>query len=324
VESPRKITSRLLRESRRRAALNDRGSKSAALEPARAGPQSARRAGSTIRVNHQAGRWEAIPRALIEDQNLSFLARWFAIWLASRPPGWEIRAGVLPRLLKDRSRPSGHLGRDSTRRALKELQETGYLIRRRYQDSTGKWVWQSCFNATKNVPSAMPWNSVDGESVDGNSGDITNTELAPKLINSTPTTTTDTERSTPTGTEVVVVTSGCELEFPEILKGPVAQSAVTLIERCPAPLRQSVLDEIRMLASKNKVRSPIGLLHRLVERAVSGTFVASQARSKKIQTPQHSGNVSQSDARRSITWSPPVASSEFAQQRLAELRRKWR
>jgi hypothetical protein len=207
---------------------------------------------------------------------------------------------------------------------LKELQETGYLIRRRYQDSAGKWVWQSCFNATKNVASTMPWNSVDGESVDGNSGDITNTDLGSKLINSTPTNTTGTERSTPTGTEVVEVGSGCELEFPEILKGPIAQSVVTIIERCPAPLRQSVLDEIRMLANKNNVRSPIGLLHRLVERAVTGTFVASQVRPKKIQTPQHGRNVPQSVASRSIAWSPPVASSEFAQQRLAELRRKWR
>jgi len=293
-------------------------------DPGSSGAHPPRRVGSIIRVDHQVGRWEAIPRALIEDKDLSFLARWFAIWLASRPPGWEIRAGALPRLLKDRSRPSGYLGRDSTRRLLKELQDTGYLVRRRHHDSTGKWIWQSCFNATKDVASAMPWKSVDGESVDGNSGDINNTELGSKPNNSTPTTTTNTFGTAPTGTEDVVVDLASDLEFPEILKGPTAKSALTIIERCPTPLRQAVLDEIRMLASKGKVRSPVGLLHRLVERAGVGTFVASQARWERNRTQDAGRTWPQSVASGSNSQCPPVATTEFARQRLAELRRKWR
>jgi hypothetical protein len=206
-----------------------------------------RAAGSIVRVNHLAGRWEAIPRALIEDANLTFLARWFAIWLASRPPGWEIRAGALPRLLKDHSRPFGHLGRDSTRRCLKELENAGYLVRKRHHDAGGHWVWRSCFNATKVDASTMPWNSVVGSSGHGNSGDISDTDSSSTLIKSIPTTTTETAGAKSTDLKpVVVVVPMMALEFPKILKGSFAASAQILIDRCPAPLRQPVLDAIRL------------------------------------------------------------------------------
>ena len=290
--------------------------------PMSSGAQPDPRSGSIIRVDHQVGRWEAIPRALIEDKDLSFLARWLAIWLASRPPGWEIRSGTLPRLLKDRSRLSGYLGRDSTRRLLKELEATGYLRRRRYQDSAGKWIWQSCFDATKNVASAMPWKSVDGEPVDGTSGDITNTDLDSRLIESTPTTTTTCGPTAPNGTEAVVVVPLGELEFPDVLKGHLAPSALTLIERCPAPLRQLVLDEIRMLASKGKVRSPVGLLHRLVERAGVGTFVASHRLPARNRAQRVDRTASPAAAINGVSQVSPIATPEFAKQRLAELRGK--
>lgn len=102
-----------------------------------------------IRVARHQGRWEAIPRALIEDARLSFEARWFAIWLTARPPGWEIRAGALPRLLIDRTRCSGHLGRDASKRLLRELETAGYLVRRRRRGARGRWVWESSFDPAR-------------------------------------------------------------------------------------------------------------------------------------------------------------------------------
>ena len=137
--------------------------------------------GSIVRVDTSAGRWEAVPKALIEDARLSAEARWFAIWLCARPPGWEIRASGLPRLLKDQSRPSGHLGRDLIRRMLRELENAGYLVRTRMRDVDGRWVWRICLNATPQVAStidglAVAGPAVAGATVDGEGVDLLQTE----------------------------------------------------------------------------------------------------------------------------------------------------
>ncbi|MEO8461000.1 MAG: hypothetical protein ABI451_10745, partial [Dokdonella sp.] len=260
--------------------------------------------------------------------NLSFLARWFAIWLAARPPGWEIRAGLLPYQIKDRSRPSGHLGRDSTRRLLRELQNAGYLIRSRYRDCNGQWLWRSSFNATKNVASTIAWNTVDGDSVDGVSGDITDTDLTPKLNHSTRTTTTGAEANKATGGQeespVVVVGSTLNLEMPDILKGPLTPSACAIIERCPEAMRQTVLDEIRAVASRGRVRNPIGLLHRLVERVITGEFVATQAKSDRHTHRSNSANATHSGAKSCTSGRDLPVSDDIARQRIAEIRKKLR
>lgn len=125
---------------------------------------------SIIRVDKRTGRWEAIPRSLIEDERLSLQARWFAIWLASRSPDWEIRASVLPRLLKDTTRRNGHLGRDTTKRLLRELQRCGYLVRSRTRTPTGRWCWQSAFRSVAD-PTIAGF-TVDGSSVDGKGVDL--------------------------------------------------------------------------------------------------------------------------------------------------------
>ena len=90
------------------------------------------RSESTIlRVDKQAGRWEAVPVVLITDERLGFDTRGFAAWLVSKPDGWEIRAGALPYLLKDRTAPWGHVGRDKSRRFMRELERAGESRARR-------------------------------------------------------------------------------------------------------------------------------------------------------------------------------------------------
>lgn len=78
-----------------------------------------------IRVDKSAGNWDAIPRALIDDDRLSLEARYLGVWLLSRPNNWEIHAGSLPFLLKDATRCSGHVGRDVAKRLLRELVLSG-------------------------------------------------------------------------------------------------------------------------------------------------------------------------------------------------------
>src|ERR1700690_2085368 len=241
---------------------------------------SAAAVGSIVRVDHQAGRWEAIPRALIEDDRLSAEARWFAIWLCARPPGWEIRAGCLPRLLKDRSRRSGHLGRDLVRRLLRELEDAGYLVRTRIRDTDGRWVWRSCLNARGLVASTIDGSAgdgpaVDGVTVDGKGGDLLQTELIQKKTYSKRTTTTAQPRDSNPSAQDVGVVSVNALQFPEVLAGDAQRLANTLMQQCPAELRQAVLDQVSVYQQQGTLRNPLGLLYRLVQRAKVGEFVAS-------------------------------------------------
>jgi len=52
-----------------------------------------------IRVDKSAGRWEAIPVALINDARLSLDTRGFAAWLMTRGDNWKVQAEALPHLL---------------------------------------------------------------------------------------------------------------------------------------------------------------------------------------------------------------------------------
>lgn len=46
---------------------------------------------SVISVDHGAGGWQAVPRALLEDERLSLAAKGFMCWILAKPPGWQVR-----------------------------------------------------------------------------------------------------------------------------------------------------------------------------------------------------------------------------------------
>ena len=230
--------------------------------------------GSIIRVDTSAGRWEAVPKALIEDSRLSAEARWFAIWLCARPLGWEIRTSGLTRLLKDQSRTSGHLGRDLIGRMLRELENAGYLVRTRMRYVDGRWVWRICLNATPQVAFTIDGLAVAGATVAGEGVDLLQTELIQtKTYLKRTTTTTAPPDSNPSAQNVGVVSID-NLQFPEVLTGDAQRLAVSLIGQCPNELRQAVLDQIAMYQQQGNMRSPLGLLYRLVQRAKIGEFMA--------------------------------------------------
>jgi hypothetical protein len=232
------------------------------------------RSESTIlRVDKKAGRWEAIPVALITDERLGLDTRGFAVWLMSKPDGWEIRAGALPYLLKDRTATRGHVGRDKARRLLRELERAGYLLRTRTQGRNGRWVWRSVFTASSLTIDALAvdGSSVDGSSVDGKGVDLYQTHNYSTRIQSIPNQTT-------AGATQEVVGPTKAVVFPSVLLGAYRASARALIDACPSEQRQAVLDEVAALHDRGAIRgSPIGLLHRLVERAHQGTFTPSYA-----------------------------------------------
>jgi len=222
---------------------------------------------AVLRVDKQLGRWEAIPVALINDSQLGLDTRAFAVWLLSKPDGWEIRARALPSLLKVRS---GNVGRDRTRRFLRELEATGYLTRTLAHSRDGRWIWRYAFRAVPRC-STGDGSAVDGSPVAGKGVDIIHTPRN-STLNEFRLKQTTTEGS-PTLPEDGVVGDGFEIRYPDCLAGEVLASAHTLVAACPTDRRQAVLDEIAAMAAKRVVRNPIGLLHCLIEKAKSGTFV---------------------------------------------------
>lgn len=90
------------------------------------------------------------PTALLDDERLSWKAKGLAAYLLAKPPQWRIDASALARRFKD--------GRDAVLSGLKELEEAGYLVRSRYQNTSGQW-------ATESVLFECPEDAADGTEV---------------------------------------------------------------------------------------------------------------------------------------------------------------
>lgn len=283
-------------------------------------------AGSAIlRVDKSAGRWEAVPRQLIEDHRLELDTRAFAVWLIARPEGWEIRAGALPQLLKNRSK---HVGRERVQRMLRELENGGYLTRSCHRTAGGRWRWHAVFSLVPR-PLTVDGLAVNGPAVDGSTADGSTVNGKPVDIKHTEedNTVRDNTRdqtilnTTTTESGGVAVDTESSIDLPECLRGPQRAAAKKLLAGCPVADRQSVLDEIAAMDLQGRVRSPLGLLCKLVETATAGTFTPSalqrsQARSGEFLAIQRGGTSSrQSNAR-------PEEARVIAKRALAKLRAK--
>jgi hypothetical protein len=236
---------------------------------------------SILRVDQRAGRWEAIPAALINDDRLGLDTRGFAAWLLARPSGWEIRATALPKLL---SSGVSRVGREKARRMLRELECAAYLTRTRRRGRNGCWIWDFSFRPTPfcgNTSSvtidglAGGGSAVDGSAVDGKPVHYLHTLVSNRR---------DQDKLKPTTTAPAapeteaVVGESMEIRFPEFLTGNHLASARKLLAQCPEDQRQGVLDELSAMAAQGVVRYPMGLLRCLVAKATEGRFVPNRSR----------------------------------------------
>jgi hypothetical protein len=153
---------------------------------------------AVLRIKKRTRGWEPVPRALITDSRLQFDTRGFAAWLLAKPPGWDIRIGALPYLLKKERGPGEHIGRDKVRRFFRELEVAGYVTRRRMRKADGQWRWQIEFTdtppTTPTHPRTIDGSAVDGSTtggttVDGSGVDLLQTLNHPKLDQCKPNTT---------------------------------------------------------------------------------------------------------------------------------------
>ncbi|HEY6457639.1 MAG TPA: hypothetical protein VIY90_20360 [Steroidobacteraceae bacterium] len=262
--------------------------------------------------------------ALINDDRLGLDTRGFAAWLLARPDGWEIRSSALPRLLSSRVE---HVGREKTRRFLRELEAAAYLTRARWRDTHGRWIWNYCFRPTPSpeTPSttidgfAGDGSAVGGSAVDGKPVAILHTPISSRSDQSISNATT-----TAAPDKLAVVGGLLEVRFPQCLTGSQLASARKLISRCPQADAQAVLDELSAMIAQGAVRYPMGLLKRLVDRAIVGEFSPNRSLARStLRAPSTENDSLESTigGRTERTTQPQVA-SKVAQRVLSQLQSK--
>jgi hypothetical protein len=118
-----------------------------------------------IHRSHPDENFTILPNATLRDCRLSYTARGVLIELLSHLDGWETNADALWRLAqRERGGKTGE-GRRAIRAAFAELEECGYMVRRRSQKEKGRFVTEIDLYDTPDHRSAATgtsaWDEVD-------------------------------------------------------------------------------------------------------------------------------------------------------------------
>lgn len=84
-----------------------------------------------IRIRHRR-EFTVVANQLAQDNRLSLRARGLFLYLYSLPDGWDTSTLAISQVVPE--------GRDAVRTAARELEDLGYLIRRRMHTERGHWV----------------------------------------------------------------------------------------------------------------------------------------------------------------------------------------
>jgi hypothetical protein len=120
---------------------------------------------------------EPIRREALQDPRLSFKATGILSFLLSLPDNWRTDAARLSKAKNSRGKVKE--GRESIQNGLQELEDTGYLVRRKYQNEHGRWTWDWRYGddpadlVEQVVSAGQTGNGLpgDGSTVDGSTGD---------------------------------------------------------------------------------------------------------------------------------------------------------
>lgn len=93
-----------------------------------------------IHRSHPDDQFAIIPNGALRDPNLSYVARGVLHELLSHSDGWETNADALSRLARQHRGDKRGEGRRAIRAAFGELEEQGYIVRRRVQREGGKFT----------------------------------------------------------------------------------------------------------------------------------------------------------------------------------------
>lgn len=134
-----------------------------------------------LRVKKRDHPFVQVDKRAIQDQQLSWKAKGLLCYLLSKPDDWTVRISHLKKQSTD--------GRDSTRTALNELIDSGYIEKNRQHEEDGKFAgFEYIVLESPNIPSQSIYGkSVNGLSVNGKpddgKSDTTNIESTNKDLN---------------------------------------------------------------------------------------------------------------------------------------------
>lgn len=109
------------------------------------------------------------------------------------------------------------------------------------------------------------------------------------------------------------------LSWPEALQ---THATTRIMQRCPVELRQLVLDEIAALQSHGKIRSAVGLLRKLVERAEAGSFSPTAAYKKSAGFDQQASQKKQTAHSHELKMQS--CDKAIGRKHMSDLKRKFR
>jgi hypothetical protein len=104
---------------------------------------------SIVRAKRPDSGFLILSNDVARDERLSYRALGLLTLILSRPDDWRTNYQQL-------ARGEGREGQAAVLTALKELEATGYLIRRRLQDARGRWTWEHLvYDTPQDVPAGQ-------------------------------------------------------------------------------------------------------------------------------------------------------------------------
>ncbi|MCP4925352.1 MAG: hypothetical protein GY916_05335 [Gammaproteobacteria bacterium] len=207
-------------------------------------------------------RFVVMDQRAVEDDRLSWAARWLLCYLLSRPDDWKVLVNDL--------RKRGNLGRDGIYRLLRELRTVGYAHFQRLRDRNGRIrggiyiIREIADSPDPELPdTVLPETAVPGTA---NPGALPTTDL--NLRRTTTTTSTTTKESS----------SSCENENPPVafaswVPSELQDAAQTIVAELDPAEGQIVIDEwAGCMATESIDISSLGYLQAMVGRYREGNF----------------------------------------------------
>jgi hypothetical protein len=215
----------------------------------------------------------SLPTSIATDRRLGAPAFRLAFWLASRPNGWQPWRKHIMRELG--------MGVEMWQNACRQLEACGYLIRHGQHNQNGRFGGMRIeFNPSPLVPSPAPDavtpSSDHAAPVTGlpdHGGPVTRlpghltTKSEIQKIKETP---------PPPPLQLAVVVDS--LIFPQELGAGLSEVLIQTLQPIPdVEKKQELLDELAAHILNGKVRSPVGLLRKLVSLHQEGTLICELA-----------------------------------------------